>query len=107
MTNEEKLKVNTIADTLLGKGRRVVETYKIGIKGPLYVRDDPRTDIFTNADDCLEVVKVLSKIHWSNIMYNVDMQCWCADDPNTWDDTLTGFESYEEAVAAAVMEAMK
>jgi len=109
MTNEEKLKANLAAAKMLGINTMAApvgdETRVYRSNGNIAIT--ARFDLFTNTSDCLEVVKMLGEtadlypFHdycgWHIVNEYGEAQLKNSGHPRT----------YEEAVAAAVLEVSK
>lgn len=99
MTNEEKKKANWAAAELLD------DEIFYGMASYNY----SKINIFTNPSDCLDVVIGLGNEHNASIESFDDDGNWCCivhGILHVKDDNFP-FNSYQEAVAAAVLEVMK
>jgi len=111
MTDKEKLEANMACAKLLGHEpyikrdiapRGKLNPCTVGVECSVF-------DIFTNASQCLEVVKKLGEYHWTSPYYCIDSQSWIIGSPIKFGEVLNhnANQTYEEAVASAAMEVVK
>jgi len=108
MNKEQSLKANIAAAKMLGhsitlgdRGEAIFIPIKL-----LGVDTTTEFDIFTNPADCLAVVKKLLSVYVHTIQYNVLDERYYYED-SRGSASGCAYETYEEAVAAAVMEVTK
>jgi len=111
MTNEEKLKANIAAARLICPDGCVVQNTHGSrvVHHSIRSNNDWDVNIFTNPSDCLDVVIGLGNEHNASIESFDDDGNWCCivhGILHVKDDNFP-FNSYQEAVAAAVLEVMK
>ena len=98
MTNQEKLDMDIAA-------ARLMNLKPITVYNEVIIEGDMFFNIFTNNEQCLQVVKKLGE-EINVYLYPVEKKGWRAID--YCENPLTNiFDTYEQAVGAACLEVMK